>query len=135
MDLLTTCIHNSELQVITRVQLISTSHRLLEHPLGLLRACCVFNNRSLATASNSGDSLACRAHVVTIRRIFHNSTLVNSIFPLNYQLNFSVRLPAEHQFTSFLLLLTLCTDRTENIVPNNSSVVAYVPVFHGNLFS
>jgi hypothetical protein len=31
--------------------------------------CCVFNSRSLATASNSEDSSASRVHVVTVRQI------------------------------------------------------------------
>jgi hypothetical protein len=42
--------------------------------LSLCPACCVSNNRSLATASNSGDSSASRAHVVTVRRISRNGT-------------------------------------------------------------
>jgi hypothetical protein len=37
-------------------------------------AYCVFNSRSLATVSNSGDSSAFRAHVVTVRRISRNCT-------------------------------------------------------------
>jgi hypothetical protein len=32
-------------------------------------ACCASNSRSLATTSNSGDSSASRAHVVTVRRM------------------------------------------------------------------
>jgi hypothetical protein len=35
-------------------------------------ACSVFNSRSLASASNSEDSLASRAHVITARRISRN---------------------------------------------------------------
>jgi hypothetical protein len=34
--------------------------------------CSVFNSRSLATASNSGDFLASRADVATVRRISRN---------------------------------------------------------------
>jgi hypothetical protein len=34
-------------------------------PAKLFPACCVFSSRSIATASNSGDSSASRAHVVT----------------------------------------------------------------------
>jgi hypothetical protein len=37
-------------------------------------ACCVFNSRFIATASNSGNSSAFRAHVVTVRRISRNWT-------------------------------------------------------------
>jgi hypothetical protein len=69
--------HNSELQVITAPLLISIIHRLPQHPLSLFPACCAFNSRSLATASNSGDSSASRAHVVILRRISRNWNLVN----------------------------------------------------------
>jgi hypothetical protein len=76
-NLLTTCTHHSELQVITALLLISTA------PARPFPASCVFNSRSLATASNSGDYSASRAHVVNVRRISRNSTLVN------WQLNYS----------------------------------------------
>jgi hypothetical protein len=76
MDLLTTYIHDSELQVIKAPLLISTIHESPQHPLSLFPACCV-NSRSLATASNSGDYSASCAHVFTVRRISRNRTLVN----------------------------------------------------------
>jgi hypothetical protein len=41
MDLLTTCIHHSELQVITASLLISTIHRSPEQPLSLFPAYCL----------------------------------------------------------------------------------------------
>jgi hypothetical protein len=81
MDLLTTCTHHSELQVITAPLLISTIHKSPLHPLNLFPACSV-NSRSLATSSNSGDSSASLAHVVTLRRISRNWTLVKC--QLNY---------------------------------------------------
>jgi hypothetical protein len=74
--LLTTCTHHSEIQVIRALLLICTFYKSPQHPLSLLQACCVFNSRSLATASNSGDSSASRAHVVTVRRISRNWTLI-----------------------------------------------------------
>jgi hypothetical protein len=67
-DLLTTCIHHSELQVITAPLLISTIHISLQYPQSHFPACCAFISRFLATASNSGESSATRAHVVTGRR-------------------------------------------------------------------
>jgi hypothetical protein len=76
-DLLTTCTHHSELHVITALSPISTLHKSPQHPLSLFPACYVFNSRSLATASNSGDFSASRAHIVTVRWISHNWTLVN----------------------------------------------------------
>jgi hypothetical protein len=55
-------------------------------------ACCVFNSSSLAMASNSGESSASRVHVVTVRRISRNWTLVDchlncsaSSFQLSFQ--------------------------------------------------
>jgi hypothetical protein len=82
MDLLTTYIHHSELQAITAPFLISAFHKSPQQPLILFPACCV-NSRSLTTASNSGDYSASRAHVITVRRISRNWTLVNC--QLNYR--------------------------------------------------
>jgi hypothetical protein len=79
MDLLTTCTHYSELQVITALSLISTLHRLQKHPLSLLQL-AVFTSCSLATASNSGDSSDSRAQVLCHSRPCR--TLVNC--QLNY---------------------------------------------------
>jgi hypothetical protein len=64
MDLLTTYTHHSELQVITELLQISTLYKSSQHSLSLFPACCVFISRSLATASNSGDFSASRAHVL-----------------------------------------------------------------------
>jgi hypothetical protein len=81
----------------------------------LFPACFVFNSHSLATASNIGDSLASRAHVVTVRRISYNWTSVNC--QLNYSaissqptlqnstqlptLNWTLSLSPTNCFTSF----------------------------------
>jgi hypothetical protein len=78
--LLTTCIHHSELCLTTVSLLSSTIHRLPQHPLSLFLGCCVFNSHSLATAFNSGDSSASRAHFITVWRISRNWNL-NFIFP------------------------------------------------------
>jgi hypothetical protein len=77
LDLLTTCTHHSEVQVLAALSLICNIPRSPQHPLSLSPACYVFNGRSLATASNCGDVSASRAHVGTVRRISHNWTLVN----------------------------------------------------------
>jgi hypothetical protein len=53
LDLLTTCIHHSELQVITVLSLIST-----------IKFSQFFTRRFLAMASNRGDSSASRAQVL-----------------------------------------------------------------------
>jgi hypothetical protein len=77
LDLLAICIHRSELRLIAALSIISTSHKSPQHPLSLFPACCVFNSCSLAKASNNEDSSASRDHVVTVRRISRNWTLVN----------------------------------------------------------
>jgi hypothetical protein len=41
-------------------------------PAAPFPVCCVFNSRSIATASNNGDSSASRAHVVIVRRKSRN---------------------------------------------------------------
>jgi hypothetical protein len=63
MDLLTTCTLHSELQLITMLLLISTIHKLPQHPLSIFQP-AVFISRSLATAYNSGDSSASHAQVL-----------------------------------------------------------------------
>jgi hypothetical protein len=83
LDLLNTCIHHSELQLITAPLLISTIHRSPQHLLSLFAARCVFKSHSIATASNSEDFSASRSHVTTVRRISRNWIL------LNCQLNYS----------------------------------------------
>jgi hypothetical protein len=65
LDLLTTCTHHSELQVITALSLISTLYKSLHAKSSSV--CSVYNKSSLATASNSGNSSASRSHVVTVR--------------------------------------------------------------------
>jgi hypothetical protein len=80
--LLTTCTHHSELPVIIALSLISILYKSPQHSLSLFPACCVFNRRFLATASNSGDSSASRAHIVIVRWTPCNWTLVNC--QLNY---------------------------------------------------
>jgi hypothetical protein len=84
MDLLTTYINHSELQVITAQLLISTIHRSSQHPLRLFPACRIFNSRSLATSSNNGNSSASHVHVVTVmlisRNWIHSAGLGSSLY-------------------------------------------------------
>jgi hypothetical protein len=44
-------------------------NRSQQHPLSHFPTSCVFNSRSLVTASNSGDSSASRAHIITVANI------------------------------------------------------------------
>jgi hypothetical protein len=71
LDLLITCTHHSELQVITALSLISTFYKSQQHLLSLFQH-DAFISSCLATASNSGDSSAFPAHVVTVPRISRN---------------------------------------------------------------
>jgi hypothetical protein len=90
-------LNHSELQVLTALSLISTIRRSQQHPLSLFTACCFFISRSLATASNSEDSLASRAQIllsvascqVNYRAISSHPPLQSSteLPTLNYQLN------------------------------------------------
>jgi hypothetical protein len=77
MDLLTTYIRHSELNVITEMSLISTLYKSPQHTLILFQACCIFNSHLLAMASSSWDSSASRAHVVTVWLISRILVLVN----------------------------------------------------------
>jgi hypothetical protein len=56
MDLLTTYTHDSELQALTTLSLISTIHGSPQHPISLFPACCVIPCHCLVTAFNSGNS-------------------------------------------------------------------------------
>jgi hypothetical protein len=73
MDLLTIYAHDSELQAITSPMLIFTIHKSSQRPLSPFSAFCVFTSRSLATASNSGDSSASRSQVLSSQPPVHNS--------------------------------------------------------------
>jgi hypothetical protein len=100
LDLLTTCTHHSELQVITALSVISTLYTSLHAKSSL--ACSVSNSRSLATASNIIDSPAFRAHVVTVCRTSRNWT---------------------HSADLGSSLYSLGADPTENTASNNFSIV------------
>jgi hypothetical protein len=94
MDLFTTCTHLSEPQVITALSLISTLYKP-QHPLKLFPA-CVLTRRSLATASNSGDSSASRPQVLLSQPPVQNSSrlstqLYRPLFPVSQS---STELPA-----------------------------------------
>jgi hypothetical protein len=131
-DLLTTCIHHSELQAITAPLLISRIHRSPQHPLSLLPACCVFTSRSLRTASNSGDSSASRAHVATVRRISCNWTLVDcqpsySAISSQPSLQSSTQLPTFNRTDN--LIVFKITPRRGPHRKHSSSIVASVSFF------
>jgi hypothetical protein len=104
MDLLTTYTHHSELQAITALLLISTIHKLPQHPLSLFPACYIFTSRSLATASNSGNSSALHAQVLLSQLSVQNSlSAVNStIAPSLLRCNCTAQLNWLPQPSAFL---------------------------------
>jgi hypothetical protein len=68
------CPHHSELQVITALSLISTIYKSPQHPLSIFSRPLFLISRSLATASNSRDSWASRAHGLSSQPSVQNST-------------------------------------------------------------
>jgi hypothetical protein len=102
MDFLTTCTHDSEVQVITAPPLISMIHKAPQNPQSLFPVRWDSNSHWLATAFNSRDSSVSRAHVVTVRRISSNWI---------YSTGLGSR------------LYSIGTDPTENIESNSSSIV------------
>jgi hypothetical protein len=74
LDLLTTYTHDSELQANITPSLISTIDKSPLHPLSVFPRCCDFTSRSLATASNTRDSSASRAQVLSSAPPVQNST-------------------------------------------------------------
>jgi hypothetical protein len=81
LDLLTTCTHYS--RTTSNYSAIANLHslKITTAPAKPFPTYYVFNSHSLATASNSGDSLVSRT-VITVWRISRNWTLVNC--QLNY---------------------------------------------------
>jgi hypothetical protein len=99
VDLLNTYTHHLELQVITALSLISTLYISPQQPSSLFPACYVFISRSLATASNSGDSWASCLQVLSSQSPGKNSTN-------NWQLNYSTILsqpPMQNSYLNWLL--------------------------------
>jgi hypothetical protein len=93
--------------------LISTIHGSPQHQLSFIPACSDFNSRSLVTTSNSGDPSTSRAHVFTVRRIFHSWTLVDG--QLNYSLDITQLNPLTHQPTTSHHFIELnCPTKSES---------------------
>jgi hypothetical protein len=65
MDLLKIYMHHSKLQAITALSLIFTPYKSPQNHLSHFPACYDFICRSLRTVSNSGDSPASRAQVLS----------------------------------------------------------------------
>jgi hypothetical protein len=74
INLLTTYTHDSELHAIMAAPLISTIHKLLQHPLSVFAAFCDFICRSLATAYNNGDCLSSCPQVLSSQLPLQNYT-------------------------------------------------------------
>jgi hypothetical protein len=96
MDLLTTYIHHSELQVTTALSIISTLYKSPQHLLNLFPA-CLFISRSLATASNSGDYSASRAQVLSSQPPVQNSQLTTKCVRVRIRVRVTLRLAVYRQ--------------------------------------
>jgi hypothetical protein len=73
IDLMTTYTHHSELQVLNNpIADFHTSH-IITAPVKPFPACCVLTSRSLAAASNSGDSSTSRPQVLLSQPPVQNS--------------------------------------------------------------
>jgi hypothetical protein len=75
MDLLITYAHNSELTSNYSTTANLHNSQITTAPAKPFPAWCVFTSRSLETASNSGDSSASRAHLLSSQPPVHKSTL------------------------------------------------------------
>jgi hypothetical protein len=98
MDWLSTYTHDSELQAITTPPSASTIHKLPPHLLSFFQTCYVFTSRSLATASNSGDSSVSSAQFFSSQPPIQNWT--------DYYKSSLHRLPYRTELTTPSLLLT-----------------------------
>jgi hypothetical protein len=113
MDLLTTYTRDLELQAITALSLMYTL-KIITEPAKPFPACCVFISRSLATASNSGDSSASRDQVLSVQRIPRNWTLsiINStIAPSHLSLPCRARLNCQPSTNWIALVVFFITPR------------------------
>jgi hypothetical protein len=102
MDLLATCTHHSELQVITALSLISKLYKSQQDPLILFQP-TVFTSRSLATASNSGDFSISGAQIHLSQTPVQNSTIASLLLSPLAELNST----ANTQLTGLSLSLML----------------------------
>jgi hypothetical protein len=92
-------------------------------PFKSFPACCIFTSRFLVTASNSGNSSASRAQVLSERRLPSNCLSFPRKFP--YRTN---------SVASVVFLITLCTDRVENTVSNSTAIIACLSVAAGKFY-
>jgi hypothetical protein len=96
MNLLITYTHYSELKAITAPPLIYRIHKSPQHLLSIFPACCVFIGRSLATASNSGDSSTSRVQVFSSQPLVQNSTELILSLTLRLAVRWPICLRTKH---------------------------------------
>jgi hypothetical protein len=104
IDIFTASAHDSELQVTTALSLISTLYKSPQHPLSLFPACCISTSRSLAISSNSGDSSASCAQVLSSQPPVQNCLSTECVAPTVY-LKIPLHGPSRKQFPTVTLLL------------------------------
>jgi hypothetical protein len=120
MDLLTTYKHRLQLHVITVLSLIYTLYKSPQHPLSHFPACCVFISRSMVTASNSGDSSASCAQVLSSQPSVQNWTL-------------KWELPGWQPFHTNVLVFSSQTDFQLTLATDNwvAPIVFLITTLHG----
>jgi hypothetical protein len=93
---------NTPLETTRNYSAVTNLHtsQITAAPAKPFPACCVFSNRSLAAVSNSGDSSASCAHIITVQQISCNWTFVKC--PLNCS-----AISSQSSFTSRCLVTTL----------------------------
>jgi hypothetical protein len=116
---LTTYTYHLELKVITTLSLISTL-QISREPAKPSAAYCAFASRSLATASNSGDSSASRAQALPVQRISRNLTLSVT----NSTVAPSLSLPRRAQLNWIAPIVFFITPRRGPRRKHRSSIVA-----------
>jgi hypothetical protein len=112
-DLLTTCVHHSELQLVTALSLTSTIHRSPQHLLSLFPACCLqqpfpSNGFWQWRYSFPGSRRYCPANIPKLNS--HSSTTTFHSTEL-------------HSAGLGSSLYSLGVDPTENTSSNNPSIV------------
>jgi hypothetical protein len=121
-DLWATYTRSSVLNVIRAPSLISTLYKSPQHPLNLFQVCCVFNNRSLVTASNCEVFSSLRSH-------FHSSQPhVQNWLGRLYCLPLTPRHGPRRQHTVHFRILTISVG---SCLPSSSLAAAVVVIFLG----
>jgi hypothetical protein len=134
MDLLTSCTHHSELQVIAALSLISTLFQITIAHADSSPACSVSNSRFLVTDVNSGDSSSSFLQKSS-SELTANSEL-NSVAPIRFLITTLHGPSRKHRFQQKIYVVCvfvaagtcfrICCLETDCVTP------LFIRLFHGN---